>query len=331
LSWAVAAAIVALLIDPIVDRLATKIRRVPAVLLTFLAIGAVAVGTTYVVFDEIQQALDRLQEVAPDAAAEIEAREDRLGEIARDFTLGERVDSFVETLDDRVTGGDDVLRTTAGTAPTYLVCAILTVFLMTYGPRIAHAALEQDPDEARRARIAELVGPAVSKARSAVLLTVTHGAVVGVLTSFIASLLDLPVPTALGFAAGVMALLPHVGIAIGSIPLLLVAIGFESSTTAIALAVVVLVLQLVDSLVVRRWISRRSVDIGLFVPWVVALLGYAIYGIGGAAYGVVLAVGGLAILDGLHERNEERAREAAAAAKKPARKRAPRKRAATAT
>ena len=101
------------------------------------ALGTAAVGTTYLVFDEVQGAIDRLETAAPTAAASVEAREDRLGEVARDIHLETRVVSFVDALGDRITGGDDVLRTTAGTAPTYLVSAILTVFLMTYGPRMA--------------------------------------------------------------------------------------------------------------------------------------------------------------------------------------------------
>ena len=57
ISWAAAAVAAAVLIDPIVDRLAVHIRRVPAVLLTFLAIGVVGVGITYLVFDEVEQAV----------------------------------------------------------------------------------------------------------------------------------------------------------------------------------------------------------------------------------------------------------------------------------
>ena len=59
LSWAAAAVVAAVLLDPIVDRLALHIRRVPAVLLTFLIIGAAAVGTAYLVFDQVQDAIDR--------------------------------------------------------------------------------------------------------------------------------------------------------------------------------------------------------------------------------------------------------------------------------
>jgi predicted PurR-regulated permease PerM len=327
LSWAAAATVAAVLLDPIVDRLALHIRRVPAVLLTFLVIGAVAVGGAYVVFDGVQNAVDRLEAAAPDAAERVEARDDRLGEVARDFELTDRVESFVETLGDRVTGGDDVLRTTAGTAPTYLVCAILTVFLMTYGPRIAHAAVQQDPDEDRRQRVAAVVGPAVKQARSAILLTAGTATVVGLASAAVASALDLPAALAVGFTTGLLALLPHVGIVGGYVPRLLLSIGFRSLTTALVLLVVAIALQVVDSLVVRRWIARRSVDIGLVVPWVVALVGYEVYGIGGGAYGLAFAVFGLAILDQLHLRNEARVAAAAKSSKKRAKSKvAPRKR-----
>ncbi len=302
LSWAAAAVVAAILLDPVVDRLAVRVRRVPAVLVTFLAIGAVGVGTAYFVFDGLQGAVDRLESAAPEAAVQIQERDDRLGELAGDFRLTERVDSFVEALSERVTGGDDVLRSTAGTAPTYLVSAILTVFLMTYGPRIARAAVEQDPDEARRERVAEVVGPAVSKARSAVVLSVGSAVVVGVLSAAVASVLDLPAALAVGFTAGVLALLPHVGIVIGSVPLLLLSLGFRSALTAVLVGVVAVALQVLDSMVVRRWIARRSVDVGLFVPWVVVLVGYEVYGVGGAAYGLAFAIGGLAVLDQLHGR-----------------------------
>ena len=265
LSWAAAAVVAAVLLDPVVDRLAVHIRRVPAVLLTFLAVGAVGVGTTYLVFDDVERALD-----------------------------------------DRVTGGGDVLRSTAGTAPTYLVCTILTVFLMTYGPRMAKAALEQDPDEARRARIADVVGPAVSRARSAVIFAVAESLLVALAVAGVAGALDLPAPSAVGFSAGVLSLFPHVGLTIGTIPLLLLALGFRSLPTALVLLVVVLSLQVVDSLVVRPRLAARSVEIGLVVPWVVALVGYAVYGVGGAAYATAYAIFGLAILDRLDQANPDR-------------------------
>lgn len=307
LSWAAACVVAAVLLDPVVDKLAVHVRRVPAVLLTFVVIGGVSVGTTYLVFDDVERALNRLETAAPAAAAAIQDRDDRVGELAQDFELTKRVTGSVRALDDRVAGGNDVLRSTAGTAPTYLVCTILTVFLMTFGPRMAKAALEQDPDEKRRARIAEVVGPAVQRARSAVIFTVGEALVVGVGVAVVADVLDLPAPSAVGFAAGVLALFPYVGLTIGSIPLLLLVLGFRSFGAALGLLAVVLVLQVIDSLLLRPRLAARSVDVGLVVPWVVALLGYTVYGVGGAAFAVVYAIFGLAILDRLERANEDRA------------------------
>lgn len=306
LSWALAAAVAAVLLDPVVDRLGHHVRRAPAVALTFIGVAAVAVGTTYLVFDDIEQALDRLQSVAPEAAAEIEDRRDGLGEVARDGRLVQRVDSFVAVLEERMTGGDEVLRTTAGSGPTYFVSAILTIFLLTYGPRIAAGALAQDRDEARRNRIAAIVVPAIGHARRAVVLTTGFALLQGLIVTAVSQALGLPAPAAIGFAATVLALLPHVGLVVGSVPLLLLTIAFRSGAMALTLALVVIVVQGLDSLYLRPWIAARSVHVGLFVPWVVALLGYAIYGVGGAAYGVVIAIFGLAVLDGLQQANAVR-------------------------
>jgi len=329
LSWAAAATVVAILIEPLVERLAVHIHRVPAVLLTFLAIGAVVVGTTYLVFDSVQHAVDRLEEAAPKAAREIEHRDGRVGQVARDFHLTKRVESFTTTLDERVGSGNDVLKNTAGTAPAYLVCAVLTVFLMTYGPRLLDALLRQDPDEDRRDRVRKLVGPAVAKARAGVLLTAGLGFAVGILTATVARELDLPAPAAVGLTAGALALLPHVGIVIGSVPLLLLSLGFRTNSATLVLLVAVLAAQAFDSLWLRPRIARRSLDTGLLVPWVVAMLGYQIYGIGGAGYGLVFAIGGLAVFDRLHELNEERATEGSRSGRAPAKKVAKAKKAAT--
>jgi len=303
LSWAAAAVVAAVMLDPVVARLAVHIRRVPAVLLTFAALGAVVVGTTYLVFDEVERALDRLETAAPDAAAAIEDRTDRVGELARDFELSDRITDGVQALQDRATGGDDVLRSTAGTAPTYFVCAILTVFLMTYGPRMARAALEQERDLVRRARYAAIVGPAVQSSRRAAVFAIAEALWVGLAAGGIAWALDLPAPSAVGFTAGVLSLFPYVGLTLGSIPLLLLTLGFRSLFTAIVLLVIVVALQLADSMVLRPRMAAHSIHVGLVVPWVVALLGYSVYGIGGAAYAVAYALFVMALLDRIEAAN----------------------------
>ena len=89
-------------------------------------------------------------------------------------------------------------------------------------------------------------------------------------------------------------------------PLLLLTVGFRSATAAVVLLLAALAVQAFDSLVVRPHIARRSVEVGLLVPWVVALLGYSVYGVGGAAYGVVLGIFAVALLDRLEAANQAR-------------------------
>jgi predicted PurR-regulated permease PerM len=297
LSWAVAAGVVAALIDPIVDALDQRIPRLPAVIIALLVTAAAVWGVIYVAFDELSRGVDRLGEAAEEAAEELEGRDDGIGQLARDVDATRRVDLFVDALDERVTGGEDVLASTAGTAPTYFLGGILTLFLMSYGPRVAQSAVDQLPDEQTRRKIARVVTSALHRSRRAIFLTVAEGVLVGLVVAALASLLDLPAPTALGLAAGIMALLPHVGLVLGTLPFILLVLALRSDLATIVTVVVVLICQFVDSFVVRRRVARHSVHVGLLVPWVVVLVGYTVYGVGGAAYGLAFAVFALALLD----------------------------------
>jgi predicted PurR-regulated permease PerM len=299
LSWAVAAGVVAVLIDPLVDALDQRIPRLPAVIIALLVTATAVWGVIYVAFDELSDGVDRLGEAAEEAADELESRDDGIGDLAQDVDASRRVDMFVGALDERVTGGEDVLASTAGTAPTYFLGGILTLFLMSYGPRVAQSAVDQLPDERTRRQIARVVTSALHRSRRAIFLTVAEGLLVGVVVVGVASLLDLPAAAALGLAAGIMALLPHVGLVLGTLPFILLVLALRSDVATIVTVAVVLVCQLVDSFVVRRRVAQRSVHVGLLVPWVVALVGYAVYGVGGAAYGLAFAVFTLALLDEL--------------------------------
>lgn len=297
LSWAAAAAVVAVLIDPIVDRLDRRIPRLPAVIMALLVTAAAIWGVVYVAFDDLSSGVDRLGEAAEEAAAELEDRADRVGEVARDVDASRRVEAFVDALDERVTGREEVLATTAGTAPTYFVAGIFTLFLMSYGPRLARSAVDQIPDAGTRGTVTEVVTRALHRSRRAIFLIVGEGLLVGLAVAAVAGMLDVPSPAALGLAAGIMALLPHVGLVLGTLPLILLVLALRSDLAALVTLAVVLVCQFLDSFWLRRRIARRSVHTGLLVPWVVALVGYAVYGVGGTAYGLAFAVFGLAILD----------------------------------
>jgi predicted PurR-regulated permease PerM len=303
LSWALAAGVVAILIDPLVGVLGRRIPRILAVILALVVVGAGTFFVVYRAFDDLSGGIDRLGDAAMDAAREVEGRDDGVGQLARDVDASRRVDDVVEVVEDRVTGGEDVLASTAGTAPTYFIGAILTIFLMSYGPRLANSALLQVADPERRERVAGIVEGALVRGRRAVLFTLGEGLLAGLAVGLTAGALGLPAPSALGLTAGLLSLLPHVGLVLGALPFLLLMLGLRSDVATVALAVVMIAVQLVDSLVVRPWIADRSVHIGLLVPWVVALVGYTVYGVGGAAYSLAFAAFALAAVDEIERRS----------------------------
>ena len=304
LSWAVAAGIVAVLIDPVVDVLDRRLPRLLSVIIALLVAAAATWGVIYLAFDDLSSGVERLADSAREAADELEARDDSIGQAAQDIDASRRVDLFADALEDRVTGTDDVLASTAGTAPTYFIGGILTLFLMSYGPRLAQSAVDQLPDPATRREIESVVTNALRRARRAIFATVGLGIAVGIAVAGAATLLGVPAPAALGLAAGVMAMLPHVGLVLGTLPLILLVLALESDAAAIMTALVVLGCQIGDSFWLRRRISLHSVHIGLLVPWVVALVGYEVYGVGGVAYGLALVVFALAVLDELGRRSQ---------------------------
>src|SRR5690606_10584594 len=157
--------------------------------------------------------VDRLEETAPEAAAEIEARDDRVGEVARDLRLVERTDDFVAALVERFGegGGQEAIRTGALTAPAYFAAAILTVFLLSYGPALGRAVLELLAEE-RRTTTAAVLGGAARRAHRAGVLTLADAVGVGLLAYAAARLIGLPAPAVLALVAAIAALLPHIGI-----------------------------------------------------------------------------------------------------------------------
>ncbi len=255
LSWAAAAAVVAVLLDPLVGVLGRRISRPLAVLLVLLVVGGAAFGVVYRASDEINNGLDRMGEAAQEAAVDLQERDDNVGDLARDVEARRRVDDFVDALEARATGGDEVLRSTAGTAPTYLIGAILTIFLLSYRPG------SPGRPSSRCERRPGASGSAASSSapwcgRRAVLLTLGEGFVAGAAVGLAAGALGIPAPAALGLFAGVMMLLPHVGLVLGCLPFLLLMLSQYSDSATFAALLVVLFAQLLDSTRVRPGARR---------------------------------------------------------------------------
>jgi len=288
--WVVACSIVALLLDPLVDALDRALPRVLAVIVVLLAVLAVFAAIAFGVTREVLDSLDELRARAPEAAAELEDRYDWAAEIE----LTARVDSFVDDLDDRIRG--DAVAEAAGSAPTYLVTGILMLFLLAFGRRYIEGALAQ-LSQRRRDLIGPVVRAAGTRGRQYLLVVIGHSILNGVVVGLTCSLLDVPAAVILGVAVGALTVLPLIGVVVGGVPALLLAYGLEGWWTGTIVLGVVVILQAVEVVVVRPRVDRATVRVGPTVPIIVGLLGFELYGIGGAVYGLALAVLALAAMD----------------------------------
>ncbi len=297
LGWAAASAAVAVLVEPLVNGLGRYIPRLAAVILTFLVVGAGLGALVFGAVRDLDHEVTRLRDVAPDATAALENRDDEIGRLMRDLDLSGRVDEFLRELDNRVGSGGGTLAENAPTAPVYFVSAILTIFFLLYGPGIVQGAVDRIDDDHRRRLVLTTLYDAATRARRTVGALLALGGTVGLLVWAEATWLDLPAPIVLGVVAGVAAMLPDVGILLGVLPAVALAGGLQTGKSAVVVLAVAFVLQMIEALWLNHKIGAWGVAVGPAVIWVVAVLGYTIYGPGGAVYGIVYAVFLVAVLD----------------------------------
>jgi predicted PurR-regulated permease PerM len=300
LGWAIACGVAAALLIPIVGVLDKRMPRPLAVIFVLLGVAAVLGGFYAGVAGTIADNVDTLKEGAPAAAAQLEQE----SEIARDFNLEERVTTFVDDLDERL-GAKAQLQRSTSTLSAYVVTGVLTVFLIGYGNKLAAGALSQIRDVDRRERIGRISHRALKSWRMYSLVALGQVVVVTIISWVVLYAIDLPAPFILGLLMGGFSIIPLAGVVIGGLPALLFAAGTLDLWRVGVVIALVIGLQLFEALVVRRRVDRRTLYVGPALPLIVALIGWDIYGLGGAIYGVLLLILALAFADAINIESSE--------------------------
>jgi predicted PurR-regulated permease PerM len=297
LGWGVACMVIAIMLKPPIEWLSRFLPKVVALLLVGLGIAGLSGVLVYGVFDDLQSETATLQRRAPAAAARLEQRDDRVGEISRDLRLAERAQDAFEGLEQRFGIDNQAIASAAGTVPSYFVCFILTIFFVLYGPRVMQGAADQITDARRRRRLERLFGGGLGRARGYLWYALLQGAVVGVLVFSFAEAFELPAEIVLALIAAVAATVPYIGIVVGLIPTVLMAAGLEEPLVGVALLTVGIGAQAVEAVFIRRVVDGRTLHVGPAIPVIVGSIGLEVYGIGGALYGAAIAVLALAFAD----------------------------------
>ena len=293
IGWAVACAVVAALIEPAVTLLDRWLPRFLAIAVVLLVVGVTSVAVATGVLADVDNQFDRLKVEAPRAALELEASP-RFGDLARDFRLRERVGELLERLQDPTSG---LAAEVPSRTSVYLICTVLTAFFLSWGPRVGRAALAQVTDEGWRGRVQQVAGTAFSRGQRYALATIARAVVAGVVTGILCRIEDVPAPVVLAVTVAALSVVPGFGILAGALPAMLLEAGPGQGGGAFRLAAAFLVLQVLDEIVLRRVVAPRSLTVGPAAIVIALVVGFEVYGVGGAFYGAALAVFGVALLD----------------------------------
>ena len=289
LGWAVACAVVALLLEPLVQKLSRVLPRVIAIIGSVVSIVAVAVFVVFQIVRELTASVKTLREVAPLAASRFESR----SRIASDLHLADAIKSFTDQL------MKDLNQETVSrvrTAPTYVITGVLMLFLLVSGRHYIESGVGQIRDEQRRERFRAGIEIGLTRGRNRLGLFIFQVFVVTIVGLSLFNFLELGASFILALLLGLASLMPYVGLPIGGVPAVVIAYGFHGLGSAIAVGAFVLGLACIDLVWWRPLCDRRTLDVGLFVPLIATLIGYQLYRIGGAVYGYALSVLALALL-----------------------------------
>lgn len=292
LATAVAATVMALLLRGPIDWLGTRLNRPLAIVLTVIVVVGGVGGIVYVVYDDLDRAFERLQEVAPEAARDLE-RSERVGEVARDLRLAERVEAAVDRIREST---QERARQAAFRAASYLVAGILTLFLVIYSPRMIDGAVSQVRDPSRRDRARHVVDASLARGRRYLTGLIAQGLVVAGVCYGAFRLVGLPASVALAAVVGLGSAVPYVGVVAGMVPALLLSGAFEPASSTIGLGVLGVALQ-VASVATVRYLSRRAMYTGPALTLVAVFIGFDVYGPGGAIFGMALTVFAVAVAE----------------------------------
>ncbi len=304
--WIVACALVAWLIDPLVNLLQRYLPRALSVIVVVVTMIAVVVGIVAGLTRELLGSLDDLEQAAPRAASGLEERYDW----AADIDVTSRVADLVERIDEAVRS--ETIDRTFGRLPTFLVTGVLMLFLLAFGRRYVLGMLSLFDDLGRRHVVRRVLMLGARRGRTYALCTLAHSLVNGLVFGVACWLLDLPAPVSLGFAVGLTTAIPLIGTFIGGVPALLLAFGSSSWPVGVTVLALLVTLQAVEVLIVRPLVDSRSVRVGTTVAIVVVLIAFDLYGVGAAICAVGLAAIGLGALDVYGASRDEESVESAA-------------------
>src|SRR3954447_8282590 len=257
--------------------------RALAVFLTVVVILGSIGMVTYSIIDALVRETHALQDIAPDVGRDLENSK-RFGDLAQRLKLSERLPKLAKEVPSRLQGGDttEALRAAATRGVAFLVTGVLSLFLLSHGPRLLTAGLFQIRDPVRRRRAERIGMGAYQRARMCVAGSIGMAVAAGLLAFAVARSFNVPGAAPLAVWVALWDVVPLVGTVIGVMPIVLLASTLGTPTRGVVVAAILLTYAVIEAFVSQQWIEARPMRLGPFITIVAGLVGLEMYGIGAA-------------------------------------------------
>ncbi|MFZ5468243.1 MAG: AI-2E family transporter [Myxococcota bacterium] len=305
ISWILIALLLALALEPAVQRLSGTMPRVVSVLVLFgCFLAAMALGVRLVLPLFIEQAR-RLVERTPELVAGLKSQP-WIAWLIEDLELHTRLLDVLRRQGPGVVQPlfDVVRKVFTGLLATGTVLT-LTAFMLLFGPPLVETGLGwAHPSE--RARYRRLGGEIVEKVGGYVAGTLLVALLAGVVTAFTTLILGVPYFLALGLAMAVLALVPFVGPAVGLVLAVGTTLATQGPRDALLCAGVLLVYPQLKNRLIQPLVLRRTIRMNPLLITLVMLVGTALAGLLGTVLALPVAAAIQVVLEDVKRAREDR-------------------------
>lgn len=295
------AGLVAILLNPLFNRLDRKLPRVVAILLTLLIATAVVAGLFYFLSSQVAmfgKSLPAIQQKTATLLSNVQ------GWLRHRF--GVSVDKQVAGLKAEMTGGGNmnIITNTLGTVlglVSVLVLMPIYIFLLLFYKPLILDFLFQVFSEKHSLRVAEILGQTKTAIQSFMIGLLIETTIVCTLNSIALLLIGVPNAIVIGVIGGLLNVLPYIGgiIAI-ALPVLMSLITTNNFSPIIAIVASYSIIQFIDNNFLVPRIVSSKVQINALISIVIVLLGNLLWGIPG----MFLSIPFIAVLKIIFDRVE---------------------------
>lgn len=286
-------ALAAFVMSPVVTFLEGRfrLRRVPAVITSFLTIGGTFV---YLLIRIIPFLVDRLRSIYEQFKSF--PFESKLGELSGSLhdalpfidsaALAKYIQSFIEQSIDK-TGAS--LQDSFGTIATMAIVPFVTYFILADGHQAFTFLIERVPN-----RYFEMTLNIYHKIRRHLVGYlkgwILDSMIVGLLSIVGLTILGIDYAVIIGIAAGIANLVPYLGPIVAASLAMLVSLTQVGNFSMVGpIIIMTLIIRFIDDFVVQPWCFARSVDMHPLTVLLLLIIGHEILGIGGMLLAIPLA------------------------------------------